>query len=721
MKKEKKDVSIKFSGQNLPKIYQHIYTPKKLEKKILKKIYIPDDKKFISSQFKCIDEEKKLFAIPKELVFTEKDFNRMKNLALAIKKQKGRVKIIPLVASIVVVVLIGVFVFFTKNILTKKIIVGAMEGIFAAKCDIQRVNISFFDSNILIENLQQANKNNPMKNIFETGRINLDFDLNELLKAKFVIDNVECSDIKTNTDRTTSGELNHKRTVEDAVEGLGSLIQTKYEEAVEKAKVGIEGLFAQYNPEKIMEEFSSQLKTPTVAENVTKESMALVEKWKNKPEEISKSYNSFSDSASKLAKLDVKSLKNNPTKIAETIKDVQNAIKSGEKLSKTVESTVNNIKIDSKKIESLSNDIKLAVKNDTEFVQGKINKISSFKIPDGKQMLGNLVDSLGYKYLGKFYPYLEKVCGYAKESKGKSNDDKQENTENLVKKDEKKALSRSKGRFVYYKEDKIPKFLLKNALVSGEGFKFAAKDVSSNMSQYGKPAVIDGGLLIKGINHNGKIVADFRKDSNDAPISLTYAGSGFNIDYDMNNIVKASGVPVIKGLGDLNLKLTADEDAQFTIGGGVNLRNVNMTASEFSPEYASKLYSQALGMLTNINGKINTGYSKKDNFIFNIDTNLDTEFMEILGKLVNQELGILKNQMTDKLNSVLQEKTGNANASINDFTNIFSKINEYKGQIDSLNNNLNKKLKELQDNATNKAKEAATEAVSNALEGLFSR
>lgn len=721
MKKEKKDVSIKFSGQNLPKIYQHIYTPKKLEKKILKKIYIPDDKKFISSQFKCIDEEKKLFAIPKELAFTEKDFNRMKNLALAIKKQKGRVKIIPLAASIVVVVLIGVFVFFTKNILTKKIIVGAMEGIFAAKCDIQRVNISFFDSNILIENLQQANKNNPMKNIFETGRINLDFDLNELLKAKFVIDNVECSDIKTNTDRTTSGELNHKRTVEDAVEGLGSLIQTKYEEAVEKAKVGIEGLFAQYNPEKIMEEFSSQLKTPTVAENVTKESMALVEKWKNKPEEISKSYNSFSDSASKLAKLDVKSLKNNPTKIAETIKDVQNAIKSGEKLSKTVESTVNNIKIDSKKIESLSNDIKLAVKNDTEFVQGKINKISSFKIPDGKQMLGNLVDSLGYKYLGKFYPYLEKVCGYAKESKGKSNDDKQENTENLVKKDEKKALSRSKGRFVYYKEDKIPKFLLKNALVSGEGFKFAAKDVSSNMSQYGKPAVIDGGLLIKGINHNGKIVADFRKDSNDAPISLTYAGSGYNIDYDMNNIVKASGVPVIKGLGDINLKLTADEDAQFTIGGGVNLRNVNMTASEFSPEYASKLYSQALGMLTNINGKINTGYSKKDNLIFNIDTNLDTEFMEILGKLVNQELGILKNQMTDKLNSVLQEKTGNANASINDFTNIFSKINEYKGQIDSLNNNLNKKLKELQDNATNKAKEAATEAVSNALEGLFSR
>lgn len=721
MKKEKKDVSIKFSGQNLPKIYQHIYTPKKLEKKILKKIYIPDDKKFISSQFKCIDEEKKLFAIPKELVFTEKDFNRMKNLALAIKKQKGRVKIIPLVASIVVVVLIGVFVFFTKNILTKKIIVGAMEGIFAAKCDIQRVNISFFDSNILIENLQQANKNNPMKNIFETGRINLDFDLNELLKAKFVIDNVECSDIKTNTDRTTSGELNHKRTVEDAVEGLGSLIQTKYEEAVEKAKVGIEGLFAQYNPEKIMEEFSSQLKTPTVAENVTKESMALVEKWKNKPEEISKSYNSFSDSASKLAKLDVKSLKNNPTKIAETIKDVQNAIKSGEKLSQTVESTVNNIKIDRKIIESLSNDIKLAVKNDTEFVQGKINKISSFKIPDGKQMLGNLVDSLGYKYLGKFYPYLEKVCGYAKESKGKSNDDKQENTENLVKKDEKKALSRSKGRFVYYKEDKIPKFLLKNALVSGEGFKFAAKDVSSNMSQYGKPAVIDGGLLIKGIKHNGKIVADFRKDSPDAPISLTYAGSGFNIDYDMNNIVKASGVPVIKGLGDINLKLTADEDAQFTIGGGVNLRNVNMTAAEFSPEYASKLYSQALGMLTNINGKINTGYSKKDNLIFNIDTNLDTEFMEILGKLVNQELGILKNQMTDKLNSVLQEKTGNANASINDFSNIFSKINEYKGQIDSLNNNLNKKLKELQDNATNKAKEAATEAVSNALEGLFSR
>lgn len=721
MKKEKKDVSLKFSGQNLPKIYQHIYTQKKLEKKILKKIYIPDDKKFISNQFKCIDEEKKLFAIPKDLVFTEKDFNRMKTLALAIKKQKGRIKLLPLVASIIVVILIGSIVFFTKNILTKKIIIGAMEGIFAAKCDIQRVNISFFDSNILIENLQQANKNNPMKNIFETGRINLDFDLNELLKAKFVIDNVECSDIKTNTDRTTSGELNHKRTMEDAVEGLGGLLKTKYEEAVEKAKVGIEGLFAQYNPEKMMEEFSSQLKTPTVAENVTKESKIIVERWKNKPEEISKSYNSFSESASNLVKMDVKSLKNNPAKIAETIKDIQNAINSGEKLSKTVETTVNNIKSDSKKIEVLTNDLTSAVKNDTNFVQGKINQITSFKIPNGKQMLGNLVDSLGYKYLGKFYPYLEKICGYAKESKGQTKIDKEEEPEKIVKSQEKKGLTRSKGRFVYYKEDKIPKFLLKNALVSGEGFSFSAKDVSSNMTQYGKPAVIDGGLLIKGINHNGKIIADFRKDSKASPITVDYSGKGFNIDYDLNNVVKASGVPVVKGIGNINLRLTADEDAQFTIGGGINLQNVNMTAAEFSPEYASKLYNQALGMLNNINGYINTGYSKKDNLIFNIDTNLDTELMEILGKLVNQELGILKNQMTDKLNSVLQEKTGNANASLNEFSNIFSKINEYKGQIDSLNNNLNKKLKELQDNATNKAKEAATDVITNALEGLFSR
>ena len=706
-----------FSTNNLPKIFQQTYTQKKLNKIIINKLYIPEDKNYVLNLFKCFDESKQLFAIPKDLIFSKNDFLKLKKLAGQINKQKGRIKLLPLFATIILITGIFLLVNLTKNIIVKLFIVNSMQNIFSAKCDIEKVNVRFLDSSILIKNLSQANKNEPMKNLFETQIINLDFDLQELLKAKIVIDNIECSNIKRNTDRIISGALPEKKK-KDNPNSIVNLLKSKVENSIAETKKGIQELFSEYDAENIINALYSELQIPEIVIQVKEEITNFINKWKTKPAEIKTNFEIFSNSASNFKTINIEELKNNPVQLASTIKDVVNTLELGKNLSNEIENIAVQIKQDEQIIQTHSNKIQTAIKNDKNFTQNKISTISSFKIPDGKQIIGNAIDSLGYQYLGKYYPYLEKICDIAKKSKNTSDKTLKKNIN----------TSRAKGRFVYYKKDIVPKFLLRHALFSSDGFYFDAKDISSNMNQYGKPAIINGRLNFANTNHEAKIIADFRDNSTESPITIMYSGDGFSIDYDLNKVVTANGMPNIKGLVSANAILTADEDAQFLFSGQMNLKNVKMTTASFEPEYVSRLYTQALEMIDNIKGNIIAGYSKEENLIFNINSNLESELMNILEKLINQELFVIKNKITEKINSILQEKSADINFSINDFSIIKSNIFDYKDKTNLLINELTMTLNELKNTSENNiktkvedTKKQVQEKATDALKGLFKK
>ena len=82
--------------KKIPSIFRKKYTSKKLQKKILKKLFIPADKTYIESLFVEIEKKGKkqipIFAIPSEIVqkFDKKERKRLKIIAKQIKKQKGR-------------------------------------------------------------------------------------------------------------------------------------------------------------------------------------------------------------------------------------------------------------------------------------------------------------------------------------------------------------------------------------------------------------------------------------------------------------------------------------------------------------------------------------------------------------------------------------------------------------------------------------------------------
>ena len=173
-KKQKAPKELKTqSAKKLPKIFKKTYTQKQLDKKILGKLFIPEDKKYVAGLFKEAGKNKKdvaLFAVPKDMLFEKKELNRLDTIALEIKQNKGRINFIPLIATVASIAAVIVVLTLTKNIIARKVITSTCESIFEAKCDIDYLNISFIKSSFNMKGWQVANKKEPMKKNAQRGK-----------------------------------------------------------------------------------------------------------------------------------------------------------------------------------------------------------------------------------------------------------------------------------------------------------------------------------------------------------------------------------------------------------------------------------------------------------------------------------------------------------------------------------------------------------------------
>ena len=382
----------KYPAKKLPKLFKKTFTQKQFEKNILGKLFIPEDKNYLSSLFKSAGQNKKgqeLLAIPMDQEFEKKELSRLTTMAVEIKKNKGRVKLLPLIATLAIIAAVILAISLTKNIIARKVITSTCESIFEAKCDIDYLNISFLKSSFRMKGWQVANKKEPMKNLFSVESVTFDFDLNQLLKARFVANELSILGVDTNTDRKYSGDISAKR--------LAKIQKKKEKEAKKKAKQNeksafmvsldakkdaamgtlkdsITGLFDQYNPETILKECQDQMQTPKVAKDVQEEAKALTEKYKSKPEEIKAKLETVKASSDTVMSIDVNALQSNPTKIKEALEAVNSLKTNLDSLKNDADTVLKEVQSDINGAGGLATQLQNAISNDKGIVQAQVNE-----------------------------------------------------------------------------------------------------------------------------------------------------------------------------------------------------------------------------------------------------------------------------------------------------------------------------------------------------------
>ena len=733
--------------KKIPSLFRKKYTAKKLERKIFKKLYVPEDKKYVKGLFVEVAKKGKkqipVFAIPQEKreQLAKKEMKRLKLLAKQIKKQKGRINFLPLIVTAAVIVAIPVTFIMFKNVILKHAIIYACENVFEARCDIESLDFKLLDSSLKIKKVEIANKNDYMKNLVDIDSITLDFDLNQLLRKRFVAEELSVLDVYTGTERKISGELSEKRKKQiekrktkkekaASESEFGKVLAEKKAVAASSLKENITGLFNQLNPEALMNSYYSQLQTPALSEQVKEQVPQIVTKWQSKPEEIQKTAEELQKAVNDIMTFDISSVQNNPLKIKEFIETVDKTYKNVDKVKNDADSILKNFNSDLAEVDALRKSIQNAVTHDMNFANAEINKIKSLNISDGTKLISGMFENVACDVLGKYYPYMMQGIDYITELKSKqaseTKEAKKPEEEKSKKTKKKYSVKRAPGRDIFYRQDKTPTVWIKKMAGSGANFFAEATDIASNQDLIDKPAKIHLNMNLYNLDHKAEVVVDFRTDTKEPLVLADYQVGKIPLSIPAAMFGEYPGVPSFDSDCVANAIIKIFDKNGFELTGKALLTKLKITTVPFEPEYASKIYSNVMARVNTVNADVVSGFTLSDGLKMRINSDADVQVMNSLKKEMEAQLAGIKDNLKAELTKKINEASGGALSQFGSLDDIKKNLTDSTALTNTLEKQLNEKKAEAEkqmkaktDEATKKATDDAKKEIENQFKKLF--
>lgn len=699
---------------NLPSLFKKKYSEKKLNRKILKKLYIPDDKKYIKGLFvqEPSDNPKKpgKFAIPNDRLFDKKEMKRIKTLAKQIKTQKGRIKLLPLIASLsFIVVIVGLFIA-TKNVFLTKVVRNLFETQFEARCDIGKLDLKLLDSSFTVKKFEIADKNEPMKNLFSFDSLIIDFDLTQLLKAKFVAEELSINEMAVGSDRTYDGtlpehKLNKIRAKKEKKAKKRAEKQEQIQEsltnATDKVKTNVTDsiieIFETFNPKSIIERSYAQMITPVVAKKIQDETIVLINKWKDTPDRVMKQVQNVQQAAEDVIYFNYNSIKDDPKKIKDMLVTIDKAIKSIDSVRVETENILGEIETDFSTVQDLGYEIQDALTHDANVAQSEIDKLTSFRLPTGQEFLASTIDIYGYELLGKYYPYMKEGV-----DKLISLKDRQVPTKKLPKlpkkeKEEKKEIKRAAGRDIYFVRDRNPKFWIKKIAASGFNMSLDVTNIANDMNKTGVPAEAVFAMDYKNLTHGGNVVVDIRTETTNPLVYAEYTCDGASFAHSDN----IPGVPQIKSDADYKCSASVVQDNAFVLSGLADLYNMQLSTPAFEPSYIFDIYNSILSRFDSAKVGLDIRISS-DGLELHANSDLDQKIAAAFKEEIEARLKVIKENLEKELKVHIQAYADKAQGFVNQFNEIEKKIRASEEKLKNLEAQVEAKRNEF----TNKMEEA---------------
>lgn len=720
--------------KKIPSIFRKKYTAKKLEKKIYKKLFVPDDKKYVKGLFAQVEKKGSknipVYAIPQDKAeqLAKKDMKRLKLLAKQIKSQKGRVNIVPLFVTIAFIAAISVCFTLFKNILIKKAIQTVCENTFEARCDIQTVDFKLLNASLRIKKIEIANKDDVMKNLVDIGSISLDFDLAQLLRRHFVADELSVLEVYSGTERTVSGELppqklkkikNKKEKAEKKSQesGLGKLLSEKKDAASASLQQSITGLFGQFNPETLMNSYYAQLQTPALSNQVQEKVPQIVAKWQSKPAEVQKTVDDLQKSVNEIVSFDFNSVQNNPLKIKEFIENLDATYKNIDKVKNDANGVLVSFNSDMSEVDNLRKTVQNAVNHDMAFANSEINKITSLNMSDGTKLISGIFENVAYDIFGKYYPYVHKGISYLLDLKTKQGGEPKKDKAKKEKKEKTKyTVQRAPGCDIVYRQDKTPSVWIKKMAGSGANFYAQATNIASNQDLINKPAKIDFNMDLKDIRHTAKVVVDFRTETAEPLVRADYGVKNVPFNIPSKKFGEYPGVPSFDADCALDAIIKIFDDEGFELTGKGLFTNLKISTVPFEPQNASKIYSSVMSRINTVRAGITSGFTESDGLKLNIESDADVQVMNSLKKEMDAQLAGIKENLKGQLTQKINEASGGALGDFAALDDIKKKLTSSIYTANSFETQLTKKRTEAEKQLTGKASQKANEAKKQAAE-----
>jgi uncharacterized protein (TIGR03545 family) len=722
-----------FNRDKLPKIFRKKYNTKSLKRKLLSRIYIDDDRKYVEALF---EKDDKVLQIPDSRTFDKAEVKRLKEMASQIKSQKGRVHIIWIATLVILIATMVTLVNIYKNPLVKRGLKYALENIFWARADIDYVNLKIFDSSLVIKGVAVANKDKPMENLFEVGNISVDFNLVELLKKKFVMDLAQCTGITYGTPRKTSGAL------PDSVLKAKKEKQRKRDEAFEKKKEELLAALAAnaqneitdiigfYDPEEFLNESLNSLQTPAMKDEIVSDMTTIYNDWQEEIESTKEQVKDFGKEVKKYTKMDISKI-DTPQELNDLIVQINETKMKAQAFEKRAEDISDHFVRDTKTVQGLADKFQSSVKHDSSYIQNRIKSIKIPNIDDGKRLISSSFDTFFATLLGKWYPYIKDGIDMAK--------DFQQSGKTLPKlpekqKKQKKLVVRLKGRDVTYRKD-LPSFLMREIRLGGNSpdKKFSIEgtifNICNDADLLDKPITGAIDLLRGGYTENLDFLGDFRTNPKGNMVDMNFTGKTYPIKLQVPNTKNIKGIPVIDGKALVKASIFYDKNEKFGTSAYLMIDPATISAKSFKPDFIYDLYARVLAAIKEVDFGIGFAYSQQDKLDFSLETDVDKQVVRGLKKVMNEELDKLKKQLEKEVNSRLEKISKEFSEQVEKYTGmktvVFTNVSDLKSFVADLDNQQKKLQKEVEkmikkeaEKQINKAKEEAQKQVNKQTQNM---
>ncbi len=608
-----------------PKIFRKELSDKKFNKTVLKRINIKEDQAFLLSVFqKKANGNYQLI----DTLSTDQ-LKKLKSMAKAIKKNKGVIQRGKLSILLLIIGLLIIFNLFIRDKLLERAMEKSLQSVFHARVEIDHLNFALFKGQIAFQHLQVADKDRPFKNLFELGRTEISLDTLQLLKLKVIARNVECQEIRWNTDRKASGalELSQKEAPGEEQEPGA---------AAAGEKKGIPKL-PLIDISTLLNEQINNLQSMAEIAEVKSQLAELNEKWpqrlKNSEEDLKKLIASV-ESISEIKVSGLNSLKD-IEKIRTDITQTEQSLKSVKAEAAEVNRLLSS---DVSSIDNRIDRIQVSIDSDLTYLESLID-LSSGNL---KSILSSIAAGYLQENLGRYYSYGLKAMSYAASlSEARKNREK------------KPAVKRG-GQDIPYPTTQYPKFLLQNmalSIGSSQSARFLAaslQNLTSNPELINKPLTFSltqkekkRQLLIEGeIDSRSNRRHDFslRMTAVDYPL---YVREGL----ELLNITS------LKGFYTFRTDFTLDRDGTGHGQGVLEVSRVHLDTPDSRNIIAMAVYD-AVTSAQVITFKLNYEISRDNQMHLNITSNIDELIMAEISRKQNE----LKSHYRDRLKAELSER-----------------------------------------------------------------
>ncbi len=340
--------------QKAPKLFPPTIPRKRFEQRILKRVAVQDEKRFLSDLYRPTPGEE-VYRRDQEL--DQAQVRKLKKIAKAVRHNRGflqpvKVGLLAVVAGIAAIVIL----FFADRMIEQGATAG-LESLFGARVELGDLRIRPLQPGFSFESLEVADRHEPYRNLFELGRTEVRLDLAQLFRGKLVARTVETHELRWDTERETSGRLpaDRRPEAEERVDA-DALRPPELDQLVAER-------FADIDPREFVEKHFQQLATPGRLMELMEAAERDIEHYAGRAQEAESRVRSLSNEAEAILAIDPSELR--------SIDSVRNAYETVNSAYTEADETVAEIRATRDRVES-----------DYERYQGELREIPDLVTED---------------------------------------------------------------------------------------------------------------------------------------------------------------------------------------------------------------------------------------------------------------------------------------------------------------------------------------------------